>query len=437
MRMTFNDRLLITASEDGTLIVWLILNTEGKTASVDPVHGSCVDVIVPRHELVNKIEQISNLKFRLSQIADEFEYRMSLSSKRHAEELEKVRADYEAVGKQKDAELEACQQSHSEDMNIIKATIDENKAEYTRRILQIEQKFDEKIIVEFNKSAELQRKMDSMRDEYEMLLRKSSNSQRATTEVLEESFRKELDKHQKYIRVLLGESEKKKEQFAAYCKQLDADFDRQMIQVKSEYEGKLQQLMEDVDYWRTNTSVMDIKIKTISANCEELQQVKSDLLQENAQHKLYANQLEQNILELQREIGAKGQIANDKTAKFEETLQTIKGLENGRIILNERLDELRDQIGPLKDEIRSRVEHVVSITADNAELKVKIDNSNVQIDYLQTKYRGAVSEIKAEREKHARTEILLDRVFCDLYTLAAESHDKNKLRQMVSALQKK
>lgn len=437
MKITFDDRLLITASNDGTLIVWYILNADGKTASIDSVHGNCVDVIVPREDLLNKIHKISNLEFRLNQIIDESEFRMNISIKKQTEEMNQLKHHYQEIIKKKENELNAFEKKYFNDMNVIKATIDDNKNDYTRQILEIEQKFNEKLIIEFNKTVNLQTKMNSMKDEYEKLLKQSQTTLSETTEILENGFKIELKKYEDHIRRLMNESVQKKNEYTVYCKQMDADFDRQMIEIKTNYEVKLNQLIENVDYWRTNTSVMDIKIKTITTNYDELQIDKNDLLNENERNKLYINQLEQNIIELEREVAIKEQIAIDKEKQFEKSLENIQEQENGKLILIERLNELRAEIEQLENNIRTQIEQIELIRMDKSDLKKQINDLNVQVDYFRTKYRGILSEIKIERDKYTKSQILLQRVLNDLYKLADESYDTIKLKQMVALLRKK
>lgn len=92
--MTYNDCTLVTAADDGTLIIWTILNNEGKTASHARELGLCSDILIARQDLVDKNDFISTLEMRIQQQIMEFQYKMKQGDRFHSEQMRDIHRDY-------------------------------------------------------------------------------------------------------------------------------------------------------------------------------------------------------------------------------------------------------------------------------------------------------------------------------------------------------
>ena len=92
--ITYNDCTLVTAADDGTLIVWKILNNEGKTAPQAPELGACTDILIARQELVDKNESVRTLETRIQQQIMEFQYKMKQGDAFHSEQMRDIHRDY-------------------------------------------------------------------------------------------------------------------------------------------------------------------------------------------------------------------------------------------------------------------------------------------------------------------------------------------------------
>lgn len=92
--MTYNDCTLVTAADDGTLIIWTILNNEGKTASHARELGLCSDILIARQDLVDKNDFITTLEMRIQQQIMEFQYKMKQGDRFHSEQMRDIHRDY-------------------------------------------------------------------------------------------------------------------------------------------------------------------------------------------------------------------------------------------------------------------------------------------------------------------------------------------------------
>ena len=51
MRLTYDDKILISISEDGSVCIWNLTNTEGKTAQMDKDFSYSKEILISRNEL--------------------------------------------------------------------------------------------------------------------------------------------------------------------------------------------------------------------------------------------------------------------------------------------------------------------------------------------------------------------------------------------------
>lgn len=92
--MTYDDSYLVTASDDGTLVIWNILHNEQKKAPMDEKLGNCSDVLISRKNLLDTIETVSNLEARICQQSEEFEYQFKQKGIAHEKKVEEIHKSY-------------------------------------------------------------------------------------------------------------------------------------------------------------------------------------------------------------------------------------------------------------------------------------------------------------------------------------------------------
>lgn len=406
----------------------------GKTGPVDLEHGKCSDIIVPRQDLIEKNYKINDLDIRLDHQAEEFRYQFEQANKLHSDQMLKLHEDYKKTIATQNRERLLLESKREEEKNIIMASIAEANDEHSKQILELESKCNEKIIIEFEKSAALKAKMDDLKEEYEKLLRKSAGCLEETIKTLEQNFKAQLDERQNQIRQLMDEIKTKKVEFVQYCKQLNVDNDRKIVQIKIEYETKLKIANDTIITWRTEAGVLNKKIDNILTKNETIELEKSELLAEHDRDKKYINQLEQDMAELRRELIVRDQIVQDKHNCLEEITQKKIELEQIQSFLNERIFNLKSQIEPRDTEIASKNEQIVKIEQDQNSLQRSIDDLRVRISEMDFKCRGFAVELKTEKAKLVKTQTYVNQILRDIFELGQHLQNNIQLKENAFAL---
>lgn len=171
--ITHNDKMLISAGDDGTLVFWTLTNVEIRTAEVDPDLGHVEDVLIPRSELVAMEEQINLLKLRIDEQIAEFKYQAQQGETTHFELMRDVHEKYCSTIDDLKNQNDTLKAIHIDQLNELTTTIKNSNEKHQRELEELEASFNDKIIVEYEKQKALQARIERIIEEYEDKLRKS------------------------------------------------------------------------------------------------------------------------------------------------------------------------------------------------------------------------------------------------------------------------
>lgn len=402
----------------------------GRTAAVDSEHGKCTDIIVPRHDLIEKINHLENLETRLNQQLSEQTFQLEHAEKMHSREMQTSCEKYEKIIKTLRNDRKTIELKYREERNLINSAIEERREEHARTIIQIEAKLNEKILVESDKCADLRKKMDETIEDYEKKLHESGQSLENTVGTLKAEFQERLDERQNQIQELLDEIQTKKEEFFKYCNHLNLENDRKVTQLKLNYETRQKETNDTLMKWRTDASILTKKIESTMATCDELRGDIAVLSDEHDRNKKYIGQLEQNIGELQRDIDVRNKLVDDKEACLIEAIEKCQNMEKTKQFMNERAIQLEAQIKPLDEEIKQKNYKISEMEELKSKLLRNIEDLNIEINSLRSRYKAIMTDLKAEKTKNLHSEIVIKRMCSDISFLAQNVQDLPKLKEI-------
>ncbi|XP_058125091.1 cilia- and flagella-associated protein 57 [Anopheles ziemanni] len=432
--ITYDDCTLITAADDGTLIVWHILNNEGKTARHAPELGRCSDVLIARQELIEKNDSISTLEMRIQQQSMEFQYKMKQGDAFHSEQMRDIHKDYCAAIenlKKKNIEME---QAHTEEFNLITASIAQAKEEHQKEMMDFEAQFHEKIILEYDKLSSMKSKMDSMREEYEVKLRRSAGCLQDTIESMEADQKKMLSEKQEIIDNMLKDMDRKRAEFDEYCRQVDVDNDRHKVELQLQYEKKLQEEEENSIKWRGEAGVLKKKFSTLSREAEAYRKEIETMQAQHGKFQQSIRQHQRDIEALRREVAERDGTVRDRDRKLFELGKKTAELDKYKQVLSMKITELRAQIEPKDREIKERKEFILEMEKKLDELQQHNKQYELQLQELRDKYYGIDLELRRERNKFRNAKAQYQRVCGEIYNVSGLIQRPEELKRCVKEL---
>lgn len=434
MKFTYNDKLLATGSADGTLVIWTILNNENRIAPYDVDLGKNVDIIIPRAELLEKTNTIYSLERRIVEQLAEFQYQNKQNDAFASEKMRDIQSEYcaaiEAL-KTKNEEMEA---DHVAQFNVISENISQMKDEHAKKLMEIEAEFDAKILNEYDKTNALKSKMESMRDDYEMKLRKSAGCLQDTIEALESDFKKQLHERQDLIGELMKQLEFQKKEFSETKRQIELDNDRKIVELKVNYEKKLKYENDMLLKCRAEAGVTHKKFLNVTNNCDELTKEKDLLVAEHRKTRLTIRNLEKDVEELKYEIESRDQTIRQKEIRVNELLRKNDELEKNKQVLNYKIMEQKSQLEPREREIQEKKDEIANMEKMLEKLEQSKSKLELQLSELKDKLRGTKKETEAERGQNINFRSLIQRMSSDIYHLSGFVQQPVQLKAEVMKL---
>lgn len=194
LKITHNDELALTTADDGTMVMWKIQDKEGRAAKRDKETGYAEEILITKSELEEKNQLINELKSRVDELKTENEYQMRLKEMSNADKMkeltERFMQEMEALKTKNQllkSEKEKADTKHDNDTLQM-------CDEHNRKIQDIENLHNQKIMLEYDKYQELQTATQKKQEEYERQLIEMDQSKDKALNELEQKYQDDISK---------------------------------------------------------------------------------------------------------------------------------------------------------------------------------------------------------------------------------------------------
>lgn len=434
LRFSYDGTLLIGVSQSGTLAIWVLENIEGKVAALDQDLLRSQEVLIPRSILHEKNEQISNLEIRLRQQAEEFQYQLSQNEIFDGQQLAEVHRSYCSALEELKKKNNEIEQRHTEEMNQITFQINDLKDEHKKQLDNLANQYSERMLIEYQKFTNLRESMLELRESYEAKLKKSAGTLQDTVEGLESDYKKQLDERKELIRELMKEMQDKKVEFIEYCRQVEVENDRNMVETQLQYENKLTAERNETLLWRGKAGVLQKKFDTLSKETDSLLEEVETLKEEHYKSQKNISKLIRNIEDLQKDISDRDFAINSKEKRIQELLHKNQELDKYKQVLAHKIAELKAQIEPREFQINDKRKHIMEMEHELAGLNQNNAQLELQLKELKDKYLSNVAELKLERHRARAARECITNICSEIYYVAGKINDPEQLKSAVTEL---
>uniref|UniRef100_A0A3P8WMD1 Cilia and flagella associated protein 57 n=1 Tax=Cynoglossus semilaevis TaxID=244447 RepID=A0A3P8WMD1_CYNSE len=317
MVITFDDQFLLTASEDGCLLIWKIIDKEGRGLknSRHVIHTK--EILVTKSDLEEK--NMLELKMHLEELQMENEYQLRLKDMNYNEKIREITDNFT----QQIEALQTTQQVLKTEMEKQKCGHQESFAElagkHSKELEDLELSYSQKLIVEHERFQEIQLKLERMQKSYESQLQSAEDHRVQALEDLTQSYEAKV---QEKTQLLAQCQEDAKQQILEYkelIRQVEEDEDKMIHKVEIKYEMKLLTEKETNTSLKGESTILGQKVvlglqKQIDDKCTDINKLK----QERQRLLKLIRSLESDIDDLKRQIAG-----HEKTNQDKVTLITV------------------------------------------------------------------------------------------------------------------
>lgn len=178
MHISYDDKYIISCSEDGCIVFWKLLNIEGKAIKLDKEFKASQEILISKGDLMEKISMIKDLQTRMHELETEHAYQMRQNDALHNAQLKEVHEGYCGAIEELKEKNEQLEMEHVQEINNINVEINKNKNAHEQFVQKLEASYNEKLIVEYDKYLKLEDKKMKMRNMYEQQLFELGNAKK-------------------------------------------------------------------------------------------------------------------------------------------------------------------------------------------------------------------------------------------------------------------
>lgn len=434
MCLTYDDNCLVTASVDGTLVIWSILNNENRRAALDERLGSCSDVLIPRKTLLDKIETVASLEGRIFQQSEEFSYQFQQKEIAHDNLVQGIHKSYSGAIEELKTRNRDLEKEHIEELNLITARNAEAEDAHQKQLLDLETEFHRKIITEYDKNKELSASFNKLRDESNSKLRKTAGYLEDTIESMESDFRQQIDNRRERIQQLVEYNESLKKEFVEYCQQERAQNERELVGLRMDYEKRMLHEQEVNSKWRNEAGVISKKFGQASKENNKLREDFSEVQEANAelQSVIEENGLERE--EMKSELQRLFMQLQERDRTIQGLVRRVNELESVKASVEGQMTSLRLQLEPKDAEILKNAEDLRNLMNELEYLHKNKTELELAVTNTKQRNEGLLVEMKLRSVENHKTKTYLSRVIADVHLLNDFILQPEKLKKAVVKL---
>lgn len=315
MRITFNDEYLITASEDGTIILWKIQDKEGRITKRDKEIGYAEEILITKSDLEEKNQTMNELRNRVNELKTENEYQMRLKEMTNSDKMkeltEKFIQEMESLKTKNQvlkAEKEKADSKHENEMTTV-------IEKHNKELQELENANNQKLMMEYEKYQDLQSRTQKVQEQFEGQIQQMEQSKEKAINEMQKHYEDTIHKLELKIEKLQEEMHQQVKEFEEIKKQIEEDCDTEIIDLKTKYETLLKDEIQKKEKMDTDLANYRKKVDKVQV---EVSNFKNKIDQLNLDLQKSSNviaSLKKDIESQKKEIQERDETIQDKVTK--------------------------------------------------------------------------------------------------------------------------
>ncbi|XP_075952842.1 cilia- and flagella-associated protein 57 [Anarhichas minor] len=434
MVTTFDDQFLLTVSEDGCLLMWKVIDKEGRGLKSNRQIIHTEEILITKSDLEEKTQNMLELKMRLNELQMENEYQLRLKDMNYKEKMKELSDKFTQQIESLNTMLQAMKAEMDKQAREHQESSAEATVKHSMELKDLEVSYSQKLIVEYERNQDLQHESQRMQEEYEKQLRAAEESKIQSLEQLTQLSEAKLQEKTQLLGQCQEDAQQQVREFKELMRQVEEDEESKIHDIQIHYEQKLHTEKETNTNLKGETGVMTQKFhslqRQVDDRCTDIKQLK----QERQRLLGLARSLESDIEDLKRQISGHEKTNQDKDQTISSSKKKNQELEKLKFVLDFQFSELKKQTEPQQDQINEKKEHIHQLE----EQLLLTDKSNTQltlsVSELGLRLRTRNQEMHKEMLKVKDLETHLQRLKSDLHECVSFIQDPRKLKESVQTI---
>ncbi|CAB1323901.1 unnamed protein product [Coregonus sp. 'balchen'] len=434
MVITFDDQYLLTVSEDGCLLIWKIIDKEGRGLKRDKDITYAEEILITKSDLEEKNQVMLELKTRVEELKMENEYQLRLKDMNYNEDIKEMSAKFVEQIESLKTKRQILKTERSKMESANQEAMFGVTEKHSKELQDLESANSQKLILEYEKYQELQLKSQQMQQDYEEQLQQMDESKASALEDLTLHYEGKLHEMLLVLEQCQEESRIQGREFEESRKQMEEDGDREIQDIRIRYERWLKDERETNMRLKGDTGIMKKKFSSLQKNIDDRSVEKEKMKSE--QQKLLAHQkcLEKDILALKKEIQERDETIQDKEKCIYDLKKKNQELEKFKFVLDYKIKELKKQIEPRENDIKEMKEQTHEMEQELDTFHKKNAQQELDIAELKLKLHTTDKEMHKGLQKVRDVEALVRRFRTDLHNCVGFIQEPERLKDSMRDL---
>ncbi|KAM3621734.1 uncharacterized protein V6R79_015290 [Siganus canaliculatus] len=434
MAVTFDEQFLLSASEDGCLLMWRIVDREGRGLKSNRQIIHTEEILVTKSDLDEKIQKMLDLKMRLEEMQMEKEYQLRLKDICNKEKMKELSDQF----MQQIESLKTVQQAMKTEMEKqereLVGRIEENTAAHSRELNDLELSSSQKLTVEHEMYQNLQRKYQRMQGDYEKQLKAAEDSRVQGLEELTQKYESELQEKTQLLAQCQEDAQQQICELKEIVKQVEEDEERMIHNIRIKYERKLHSEKQTNASLKGEACALTQEFgslqRQIDGRCSDMNKLK----QERQRLLGLVRSLESDTQELKRQISGLEKTNLDKDRTISSLKKKNQELEKLKFVLDFQFNALKKEMEPQRDDLNQQKEQIHQLKEELAQVNKSNSQLTLTTSDLRLKLKSRQKEIQKEVQKVNDLETHLQRLKADLQNCVSLIQEPKKLKDSVQMM---
>mmetsp|Transcript_36831 Transcript_36831/g.108610 ORF Transcript_36831/g.108610 Transcript_36831/m.108610 type:complete len:1386 (-) Transcript_36831:299-4456(-) len=433
LRMSWDEQLLVTASDDGCVFFYDVKDRDAKAAArrdQERLDWSA-EVLVTRSELDERKSRMAELEQQVAELTMQTEYQLRLKDLHLQERIKELTEKFTA-------EVETDRQK----FELLLHEKNEQEMEYEEKLKQAEERsqqqlstldtqYQTKIMAEVERFQTLTQEKELLNERWDEQNALLVESHERVIAELTEDYESKLAEEALRVEQLQQDKTQLEREFEEIKRQLEEDADREIEELKERYEGKLVAEKEVSLRLKGENGIMRKKFTALQKDIEAQKEEIKNLFEQKRE--LYATiaSLEKDIASLKREIRERDETIGDKERRIYDLKKKNQELEKFKFVLDYKIKELKKQIEPREQEIADMKEQIKEMDGELERYHKTNSGLDLMIANLKLKVDGLQQEVLSQRSGRNDAEAMVRRMQHDLEGVVPHIQEPKALKEAI------
>ncbi|XP_036452639.1 cilia- and flagella-associated protein 57 [Colossoma macropomum] len=434
MVVTFDDQYLLTVSEDGCLLIWKIIDKEGRGLKRDKEMTYAEEILITKSDLEEKNQIMLELKTRVEELKMENEYQLRLKDMNYNEKIKDLTEKFTQQMESFRTENKVLKTEKEKQEVVHQEALSEVMEKHSKEQQDLESTNNQKLMLEYEKYHELQLKSQQMQDSYEEKLRQLEDSKVRALEEITQFYEAKMQEKVLTLGQCQDESRQQVREFEEMKKQMEEDSDRELQDIRVKYECKLREEKETNLRLKGETGVMKKKFSSLQREIDDRNMEIEKLKVEQQKLQAVIKSLEKDILGLKRGIQERHLTIQDKDNLIYDLKKKNLELEKFKFVLDYKIKDLKTKIEPRENDIKEMKEQIQEMEGELDQFHKKNTQLELTIADLKLKLKATDKEMHKEMQRVRDVEALVRRFKTDLHNCVGFIQEPKKLKESIREL---